>query len=133
MRHLDSLRDVVEQILVPISLEERLTVIAGKAAELFGADRATIALRDEERDALVIRAGHGLAEGEVGRELRPDAGVLSRRRRHARGRPRQRLPGLAAAGSLRHPDVYGAAGLGRDRLPVDDPRPAHRRHLGRPS
>ena len=77
VRHLDSLRDVVEQILVPISLEERLTVIAGKAAELFGADRATIALRDEERDALVIRAGHGLAEGEVGRELRPDAGVLS--------------------------------------------------------
>ncbi len=77
VRHLDSLRDVVEQILVPISLEERLTVIAGKAAELFGADRAAIALRDEERDALVVRAGHGLAEGEVGRELRPHAGVLS--------------------------------------------------------
>jgi signal transduction histidine kinase len=77
VRHLDSLRDVVEQILVPISLEGRLTVIAGKAAELFGADRAAIALRDGERDALVVRAGHGLAEGEVGRELRPDAGVLS--------------------------------------------------------
>ena len=132
VRHLDSLRDVVEQILVPISLEERLTVIAGKAAELFGADRATIALRDGERDALVIRAGHGLAEGEVGRELRPDAGALS-------------LAAATRAGALvndyqawpqRDPyviaDVRGAARLGRDRLPVDDPRPAHRRHLGRP-
>jgi GAF domain-containing protein len=77
VRHLDSLRAVVEQILVPISLEERLTVIAGKAAELFDADRATIALRDEGRDALVVRAGHRIAEGEVGRELRPDASILS--------------------------------------------------------
>jgi signal transduction histidine kinase len=77
VRHLDSLRDVVEQILVPISLEERLTVIAGKAAELFGADRASIALRDGKRDVLMVRAGHRLAEGEVGRELQPDAGVMS--------------------------------------------------------
>ena len=76
LRHLDSLRQVVEQILVPISLDERLTVIARKAAELFGADRATIALRAEGRDELVVRAGHSLAPGEVGRVLHLGSGVI---------------------------------------------------------
>ena len=70
LRHLDSLREVVEQILVPVSLEERLNVISRKTAELFGADRVTIALRDDERGELVVRAGYCLAEGEVGRVVR---------------------------------------------------------------
>jgi len=77
LRHLDSLREVVEQILVPISLVERLNVIARKGAELFGADRATIALRDGESDALVVRAGYGLTEAEVGRVLPAGAGVMA--------------------------------------------------------
>jgi hypothetical protein len=77
LRHLDSLRQVVEQILVPISLEERLNLIARKAAELFGADRAAIALRAGDRDELVVRAGHALAQGEVGRVLQPGVGVMS--------------------------------------------------------
>jgi signal transduction histidine kinase len=73
LRHLDSLREVVEQILVPVSFEERLNVISGKTAELFGADRVTIALWDEERDELIVRAGYGLSENEKGRAMR--AGV----------------------------------------------------------
>ena len=109
VRHLDSLRDVVEQILVPISLEERLTVIAGKAAELFGADRATIALRDGERDALVVRAGHRLAEGEVGRELRPDAGVLSLAAATRAGALVNDYQAWPQRDPVRHPDAYGAA------------------------
>ena len=76
LRHLDSLREVVEQILVPISLEERLNLIARKAAELFGADRATIALRDGDSGDLVVRAGHGLTKSEVGRVLPAGAGVM---------------------------------------------------------
>ncbi len=75
LRHLDSLREVVEQILVPVSLEERLSVIARKAAELFEADRATIALWDGE--ALVVRAGYGLNAHEVGRVLGHGLGVVS--------------------------------------------------------
>ncbi len=63
LRHLDSLRQVVEQILVPVSLEERLNLIAAKAAELFGADRATISLRDDETSPLVVRAGYRLDRG----------------------------------------------------------------------
>jgi two-component system NtrC family sensor kinase len=76
LRHLDSLRQVIEQMLVPISLDERLNVIARKAAELFGADRATIALRAADGDELVVRAGHALAAGEVGRVLRLGTGVM---------------------------------------------------------
>jgi GAF domain-containing protein len=69
LRHLDSLREVVEQILVPVSLEERLNVISRKTAELFGADRVIIALRDDERDELVVRAGYSLAPHEMGRRV----------------------------------------------------------------
>ncbi len=76
LRHLDSLRGVVEQMLVPISLEDRLTVIAGKAAELFGAERATIALRTGESGELIVRAGHELDPGEIGRVVPPGAGAL---------------------------------------------------------
>ena len=76
LRHLDSLREVVEQILVPFSLEERLDLIARKAAELFEADRATIALWDDARQSLVVRAGHQLAQGELGRLLPPGTGAL---------------------------------------------------------
>ncbi len=76
LRHLDSLRQVVDQILVPVSLDERLNLIAGKAVELFGADRGVIALRDADRDELAVRAGYGLPEGEVGRVLSVGTGVL---------------------------------------------------------
>src|SRR5262245_32113650 len=76
LRHLDSLREVVEQILVPISLEERLNVIARKAAELFGADRASIALRVGEGGDLIVRAGHELDPGEIGRVVPPATGAL---------------------------------------------------------
>jgi signal transduction histidine kinase len=76
LRHVDSLRAVVEQILVPFSLDERLALIARKTAELFDADRATIALRDPERDRLVVRAGFGLNPGEVGRVLELGTGGL---------------------------------------------------------
>src|SRR5207249_10004488 len=38
LRHVESIREVIEQILVPFSLEERLNLIARKAAELFDAD-----------------------------------------------------------------------------------------------
>ncbi|HYB44146.1 MAG TPA: GAF domain-containing protein [Candidatus Methylomirabilis sp.] len=76
LRHLDSLRDVVEQILVPVSLEERLNLIAQKAAELFAADRATIALRDAPGGELVVRAGYRMTAGEVGRTVREGLGAL---------------------------------------------------------
>jgi signal transduction histidine kinase/CheY-like chemotaxis protein len=81
LRHLDSLREVVEQILVPVSLEERLNVISRKTAELFGADRVIIALRDDERHELVVRAGYSLAEHEMGRVVRAGAlGMAAARR-----------------------------------------------------
>jgi GAF domain-containing protein/CheY-like chemotaxis protein len=75
LRYVDSLREVVEQILVPFSLDERLSLIARKAAELFDADRAMIALRDESSGDLVVRAGFQLSEGEVGRVLTPERGA----------------------------------------------------------
>jgi GAF domain-containing protein/CheY-like chemotaxis protein len=75
LRYVDSLREVVEQILVPFSLDERLSLIARKAAELFDADRAMIALRDESSGDLVVRAGFHLSEGEVGRVLTPERGA----------------------------------------------------------
>jgi len=76
LRHLDSLREVVEQILVPVSLEERLNLIARKTAELFAADRVTIALRDDERGELVVRAGYRMTAGEVGRIVPEGTGAL---------------------------------------------------------
>jgi GAF domain-containing protein len=75
LRYVDSLREVVEQILVPISLDERLSLIARKAVELLDADRAMIALRDESSGDLVVRAGFQLSEGEVGRVLTPGRGA----------------------------------------------------------
>jgi GAF domain-containing protein len=75
LRYVDSLREVVEQILVPITLDERLNLIARKAAELFDADRAMIALRDESSGELVVRAGFQLSDGEVGRVLTPECGA----------------------------------------------------------
>ncbi|HET7875990.1 MAG TPA: GAF domain-containing protein, partial [Methylomirabilota bacterium] len=76
LRHVDSLREAVEQILVPFSLEERLNLIARKAAELFDAERATIALRREGSEELVVRAGYRLTPGEVGRVLQLGTGGL---------------------------------------------------------
>jgi signal transduction histidine kinase len=77
LRHLDSLREAVEQMLVPMSLDERLSVIARKTAELFDADRTTIALWSADHSKLIVRAGHGLNEREVGRVLSEGAGVIS--------------------------------------------------------
>ncbi len=76
LRHLESIREVVEQILVPFTLEERLTLIARKAAELFEGDMALVALRPEGEDQLVIRAGHGLVDGELGQKLELGEGAL---------------------------------------------------------
>jgi two-component system NtrC family sensor kinase len=76
LRHLESIREVVEQILVPFTLEERLTLIARKAAELFEGDLALVALRPEGEDQLVIRAGHGLVEGELGQKVELGEGAL---------------------------------------------------------
>jgi GAF domain-containing protein len=76
LRHVDSLREVVEQILVPFSLEERLNLIARKAAELFDGDRATVALLDETTGKLVVRAGYQLSQGEIGRVLSLEHGAM---------------------------------------------------------
>ncbi|HEY3066507.1 MAG TPA: GAF domain-containing protein [Methylomirabilota bacterium] len=66
LRQLDSLREVVEQILVAFSLEERLTLVARHAAALFDADRALVALLNEAGDGVTVRAGHSLVESEIG-------------------------------------------------------------------
>ena len=58
LRQVDSLREVVEQILGSFSLHDRLNLIARKAAELLDADRATVALMAEDRAALIVRAGY---------------------------------------------------------------------------
>jgi signal transduction histidine kinase len=76
LRHLDSLREVVEQILVPLSLEERLNLIAAKSAELFAADRAAIALRDDDGGDLVVRAGYHLTGTEIGRVVPEGVGAI---------------------------------------------------------
>jgi GAF domain-containing protein/CheY-like chemotaxis protein len=76
LRHVESIREVVEQILVPFTLEERLNLIARKAAEMFDADLALVGLRAEGEDRLVIRAGHPLAAGELGQSLAMGEGAL---------------------------------------------------------
>ena len=76
LRHVESIREVIEQILVPFSLEERLNLIARKAAELFDADLALVGLRSESQDHLVIRAGYQLHDDEVGQRLELGEGAL---------------------------------------------------------
>ena len=76
LRHVEYIREVVEQILVPFSLDERLSLIARKAAELFDADLALVGLKPESQDHLVIRAGHGLAPGELGATVDLGVGAL---------------------------------------------------------
>ena len=76
LRHVESIREVVEQILVPLSLDERLNLIARKAAELFEADLALVGLRPEGRDELVVRAGHHLVAGELGQRVEMGEGAL---------------------------------------------------------
>jgi GAF domain-containing protein/signal transduction histidine kinase len=76
LRHVESIREVVEQILVPLSLDERLTLIARKAAELFEGDVVLVGLRPEGEDQLIIRAGHGLVEGELGQKMELGEGAL---------------------------------------------------------
>jgi len=75
LRHVESIREVVEQVLVPLSLEERLNLIACKAAELFDADRALVGLR-EGSDQIVVRAGHHLVAGELGHTVELGEGAL---------------------------------------------------------
>src|SRR5262249_51657709 len=74
LRHVESIREVVEQVLVPLSLEERLNLIARKAAELFDADRALVGLREESQ--IVVRAGHHLVAGELGYSVELGEGAL---------------------------------------------------------
>lgn len=76
LRHVESIREVVEQILVPFTLEERLNLIARNAAEMFGADLALVGLRAEGEDRLVIRAGHRLVAGELGQSIAMGEGAL---------------------------------------------------------
>ncbi len=76
LRHVESIREVVEQILVPFTLEERLNLIARKAAEMFDADLALVGLRAEGEDRLVIRAGHRLVAGELGQSIAMGEGAL---------------------------------------------------------
>ncbi|MBI2525992.1 MAG: GAF domain-containing protein [Candidatus Rokubacteria bacterium] len=76
LRHLDSLREVVEQILEPLSLEDRLNVITRNAAELVGGDRATLALMAPAGDGLEVRAGYKLFQGELGSQVALGQGGL---------------------------------------------------------
>ncbi len=77
LRHVEFVREVVEQVLAPLSLEERLNLIARKAAELFNADRVLVGLKPEGQDHLVIRAGHRLVAGELGQVVATREGVLA--------------------------------------------------------
>ena len=130
LRHLDSLRQVVEQILVPVSLEERLNLIAAKAAELFAADRATISLRDDETSPLVVRAGYRLTEGEVGRLVSEGIGAMGvavARRQGVLVNDYQKWP-------QRDPFILSAyrpaAAPRRHRVPARHPRSGHRGLVG---
>jgi len=76
LRHVESIREIIEQVLVPFSLEERLNLVARKAAELFDADMALVGLRPEGLDHLVIRAGYQLVEGELGQRIEIGEGAL---------------------------------------------------------
>jgi|GEM_PF-254856 len=76
LRHVESIREVVEQVLVPLSLEERLNLIARKAAQLFDADQAVVALKSEGDDHLVIRAGYQLVPGELGHAVALGEGAI---------------------------------------------------------
>jgi GAF domain-containing protein/ActR/RegA family two-component response regulator len=76
LRHVESIREVVEQILVPFTLDERLALIARKAAELFEGDLVLVGLRPEGEDHLVIRSGYGLVEGELGQKMELGEGAL---------------------------------------------------------
>ena len=76
LRHVESIREVVEQVLVPLSLEERLNLIARKAAELFDADQAVVALKPEGHDDLVIRAGYRLVPGQLGHAVALGEGAM---------------------------------------------------------
>jgi GAF domain-containing protein/signal transduction histidine kinase len=76
LRHVEFIREVVEQILVPFTLEDRLNLIARKAAELFDADRACVGLRPEGQGHLVVRAGHRLSGEELGETVELGDGAL---------------------------------------------------------
>ena len=76
LRHVEFIREVVEQVLVSRSLEDRLNLIARKAAELFDADQAVVALKREGHDDLVIRAGHQLVPGELGHVIELGEGAM---------------------------------------------------------
>ena len=76
LRHVEFIREVIEQVLVPLSLVERLNLIARKAAELFDADRALVGLKPEGQNHLVIRAGHQLVAGELGHVVELGEGAL---------------------------------------------------------
>src|SRR4029453_2561881 len=66
LRHVEFIREVIEQVLVPLSLVERLNLTAPKAADLFDADRAVVGLKPEGQNQLVIRAGYRLGAGDLG-------------------------------------------------------------------
>ncbi|HEX6774716.1 MAG TPA: ATP-binding protein, partial [Methylomirabilota bacterium] len=76
LRHVEFIREVIEQVLVPLSLVERLNLIARKAAELFDADRVLVGLKPDGQNHLVIRAGHQLVAGELGHVVELGEGAL---------------------------------------------------------
>jgi GAF domain-containing protein/ActR/RegA family two-component response regulator len=76
LRHVEFIREVIEQVLVPLSLVERLNLIARKAADLFDADRAVVGLKPEGQNQLVIRAGYRLGAGDLGQVVELGEGAL---------------------------------------------------------
>src|SRR5262245_40882195 len=76
-RHLRLLTETIEAVNSTLDLEEVLSLVARKVADVLGADACFVYLYDERSDELVLRATHGTRVEEMTKRprMRPGEGI----------------------------------------------------------
>src|SRR5215216_3553045 len=71
----ENLLEVIEAISSELELQPLLTRMVSHACELLQAENGTIALLDETRSVLQVKATHGMVPNELGAEFAPGVGL----------------------------------------------------------
>jgi phosphotransferase system, enzyme I, PtsP len=106
---LDGFLDLIADASKPRSLDETLSVLVRKIAEMVGVPVCSIYLRDDATDELVMRANVGLG-GAVGVRLAPKEGIT--------GFAVECLRPVSVAAAAVDPRNKPVPGIGEERYPV---------------
>jgi len=125
------LHSAIAEAFASLDLDQRIRTIAGAARHLEAADASAVLLRDDDEDALVIRAHEGLSDEYAKRQRipmvaaqasypGPDAHIVVDLRRRPRGDPALiRKEGLASVLSV--PLTFSGSLIGALHVYTRDP------------